>query len=240
MTTPSDDHPCTIDEIVAALTSPARAEELQGEEALVDAIAAAVIAHQPKELVPMTSRSRRLKIGLLAGAVVLSLAGVAAAATTTRVLPDRKPSAPVIAATTTLSTQPRRPRRRRRGPPRPSPPPRQRSPTRQRPSPTHRRPSRPVPAPRRHRSRLRRARPMSRTTVSTSATSRNTPPGPDHGKIVSAAAQSDCGKVAASDSRLSDTYHHAGQQLSRPARAEGQRQLEREQRRREGPGRGHG
>ena len=99
---PSDDHPCTIDEIVAAVTSPARAEELQGEEALVDAIAAAVIANQPKELVPMTSGSRPLKIGLLAGAAVLSLAGVAAAATTTRVLPDRKPSAPVIAATTTL------------------------------------------------------------------------------------------------------------------------------------------
>ena len=40
----------------------------------------------------MTLVPARCKIGLLAGAAVLSMAGVAAA--TTGVLPDRKPSAP--------------------------------------------------------------------------------------------------------------------------------------------------
>ena len=197
MTKPSDDHPRTIDEIVAALTSPARAEELQGEEALVDAIAAAVIANQPKELVPMTPRSRPLKIGLLAGAAVLSLAGVAAA--TTGILPDRKPTPPVISATTTTLD-----------------PTSTTTATLQGSATTIATATTAV-------SDQTTTVPDTSTTVSAGSSTpavaappcppdvqnhgqyvsdvaRNTPPGPDHGKIVSAAAQSDCGKVATSDS----------------------------------------
>lgn len=196
MTKPSDDHPRTIDEIVAALTSPPRAEELQGEEALVDAIAAAVIANQPKELVPMTPRSRPLKIGLLAGAAVLSLAGVAAA--TTGILPDRKPTPPVISATTTTLD-----------------PTSTTTATLQGSATTIATATTAV-------SDQTTTVPDTSTTVSAGSSTpavaappcppdvqnhgqyvsdvADTPPGPDHGKIVSAAAQSDCGKVATTDS----------------------------------------
>ena len=91
MTESGDEQLPSIEEILAVLQSPARAEELEAEEELVDAMAAVVIAAHDQELVPMHPRSRPLKLGVLAGAAVLSLAGVAAA---TGVLPDRKPSPP--------------------------------------------------------------------------------------------------------------------------------------------------
>jgi len=86
----------SISEIVSALRSPPRAEELEGGEALVDAMAAAVI-HDHEEPTPMPARSRSIKFGLLAGAAVLSVAGAAAAATA--VLPERKPDPPVVSTT---------------------------------------------------------------------------------------------------------------------------------------------
>jgi uncharacterized membrane protein YgcG len=100
MTEPREDLPHTIDAIVAALQSPARAEELEGEEALVGAMASAVAAIDHEEPASMTLRSRPLKFGLIAGVAVLSVAGVAAAAT--GALPERRPDRPV--ATTVLET----------------------------------------------------------------------------------------------------------------------------------------
>ena len=79
MTESGDEQLRTIDEILAVLQSPARAEELDGEEEMVEAMAAVVIAAHDEEPVPMQSRSRLLKLGVLAGAAVVSLAGVAAA-----------------------------------------------------------------------------------------------------------------------------------------------------------------
>ena len=100
MTEPREDSPHTIDAIVAALQSPARAEELEGEEALVGAMAAAVVAIDHEEPASMTFLPRPLKLGLIAGVAVLSVAGVAAAAT--GALPERRPDRPV--ATTVVET----------------------------------------------------------------------------------------------------------------------------------------
>ena len=100
MTEPREDSSSPIDAIVAALQSPARAEELEGEEALVEAMASAVAAIDHEEPASMTLRSRPLKFGLIAGVAVLSVAGVAAAAT--GALPERRPDRPV--ATTVLET----------------------------------------------------------------------------------------------------------------------------------------
>ena len=100
MTEPREDSPHTIDAIVAALQSPVRAEELEGEEALVGAMAAAVVAIDHEEPASMTFLPRPLKLGLIAGVAVLSVAGVAAAATGT--LPERRHDRPV--ATTVLET----------------------------------------------------------------------------------------------------------------------------------------
>ena len=100
MTEPREDSPHTIDAIVAALQSPARAEELEGEEALVGAMAAAVVAIDHEEPASMTFLPRPLKLGLIAGVAVLSVAGVAAAAT--GALPERRHDRPV--ATTVVET----------------------------------------------------------------------------------------------------------------------------------------
>ena len=75
---------------------------------MVEAMAAVVIAAHDQEPAPMHSRSRLLKLGVLAGAAVVSLAGVAAA---TGVLPDRKPAPPtgptiVVAPSASAVTMP--------------------------------------------------------------------------------------------------------------------------------------
>ena len=96
MTESGDEQLRTIDEILAVLQSPARAEELDGEGEMVEAMAAVVIAAHDQESAPMHSRSRLLKLGVLAGAAVVSLAGVAAATgccrTASRPLRPARPS----------------------------------------------------------------------------------------------------------------------------------------------------
>ena len=80
MTDSPDDQFSTIEEVMAALRSPARADELQDEEEVVAAMAAVTLTDGPKEFAPMTTtRSRSIKVAVIAGAAVLSLAGVAAA-----------------------------------------------------------------------------------------------------------------------------------------------------------------
>ena len=194
MTESGDEQLRTIDEILAVLQSPARAEELDGEEEMVEAMAAVVIAAHDQEPVPMQSRSRLLKLGVLAGAAVVSLAGVAAA---TGVLPDRKPAPPtgptiVVAPSASAVTMPQDPTTT---------------------SVAAAAATVAVPA----------TPADTSTTVATDAAAaaapavsappcppdvvnhgeyvsrvaRETPSGPDHGKIVAAAAQSDCGKPTA-------------------------------------------
>jgi hypothetical protein len=194
MTEPGDDQPPTMDEILATLQSPARARELEGEEALVDAMAAAIIVDHPEELAHMTSRTRPVKLGLLAGAAVLSLAGVAAAAT--GVLPDGKPARPPISTSTTIAeaalTATTEPTGTMTIP---------ETTTTSAPAATITVPDTttvaggaalsvpPVSAPpcpadvRNHGDYVSRV-------------AHETPPGPDHGRIVAAAAQSDCGQLA--------------------------------------------
>ena len=190
MTESGDEQLRTIDEILAVLQSPARAEELDGEGEMVEAMAAVVIAAHDQEPAPMHSRSRFLKLGVLAGAAVVSLAGVAAA---TGVLPDRKPAPPtgptiVVAPSASAVTMP------------------QDSTT----TSVAAAATAAVPA----------TTADTSTTVATvaaaaalsappcppdvvnhgdyvSRVARDTPSGPDHGKIVAAAAQSDCGKPTA-------------------------------------------
>jgi hypothetical protein len=190
MTESGDEQLRTIDEILAVLQSPARAEELDGEDEMVEAMAAVVIAAHDEEPVLMHSRSRPFKLGVLAGAAVLSLAGVAAA---TGVLPDRKttpPTAPTIVVTPTARTV-----------------------------------TIPQDSTTTSGAAAATAAAVPATVADTSTTdasaaaptvsappcppdvlnhgdyvsrvARDTPPGPDHGKIVSAAAQSDCGKPTA-------------------------------------------
>lgn len=216
MTESGDEQLRTIDEILAVLQSPARAEELDGEEELVAAMAAVVVAAHDQELAPMHSRSRPLKLGVLAGAAVLSLAGVAAAA---GVLPDRKPSrptAPTIVVTSSPSavTLPQDPGTISVAVA----------------AATATVPATVVDTPTTVASAAAAAAP----TLSAppcppdvvnhgdyvSRVARDTPPGPDHGKIVSAAAQSDCGKptappasaaVAAAPPRQGSSDHAPGQ-----------------------------
>jgi hypothetical protein len=91
MTDSRDDQFFTLEDVVEALRSPARADELQDEDEVVAAMAAAIL-DRPKELAPVTTtRSRPLKVAVIAGAAVVSLAGVAAA---TGALPDRAPKPP--------------------------------------------------------------------------------------------------------------------------------------------------
>ena len=210
MTESGDEQLRTIDEILAVLRSPARAEELDGEEEMVDAMAAMVIAAHDEEPAPMHSRSRPLKLGVLAGAAVLSLAGVAAA---TGVLPDRTttpPKAPTIIVaptnaaamlpqdSTTISVA--------------------RAATTATAA-TAADTSTTVPA-----VTAAAAAAAAAPTVSAppcppdvvnhgdyvSRVARDTPPGPDHGAIVSAAAQSDCGKPNASPASTSPVPAPAG------------------------------
>ena len=198
-----EDSPHTIDAIVAALQSPAWAEELEGEEALVGAMAAAVVAIDHEEPASMTFRSRPLKLGLIAGVAVLSVAGVAAAWPRAHC-----PNGVPIDRSPRPCWRRRRPRlrrrlsTRRRSTPRPS---------------THRRPSRRRPARRRSAPRPRAVTPGTPDGVVqgpaanrpvrprcpadvvnhgqyVSGVAHETPPGPGHGEVVSAVAQSDCGK----------------------------------------------
>jgi hypothetical protein len=195
MTESGDEQLRTIDEILAVLQSPARAGELDGEEEMVEAMAAVVITAHDEEPAPMHSRSRPLKLGVLAGAAMLSLAGVAAA---TGVLPDRKttpPTAPtiVVAPTASAVTMP------------------QDSTTT---TVAEAATTATVPATVADTSTTDAsvaAAAAAAPTVSAppcppdvlnhgdyvSRVARDTPPGPDHGKIVSAAANSDCGKPSA-------------------------------------------
>ena len=160
---------------------------------LPDDQADAVLAAHDQEPVPMHSRSRLLKLGVLAGAAVVSLAGAAAA---TGVLPDRQPAPPtgptiVVAPSASAVTMP------------------QLSTT----TSIAAAATAAVPA----------TTADTSTTVATDAAAaaapavsappcppdvvnhgdyvsrvaRDTPPGPDHGTIVAAAAQSDCGKPTA-------------------------------------------
>ena len=196
MTEPREDSPLTIDAIVDALQSPARAEELEGEEALVGAMAAAVVAIDHEEPASMTSRSRPLKLGLIAGVAVLSVAGVAAAAT--GALPERRPDRPV--ATTVVETTSTSPSATTVDATTLDPT----TTVSPSPSPTDVAPTNPagiveaadvvqgqgVPA---------IAPPCPDDVVNhgqyVSGVAHDTPPGPGHGEVVSAAAQSDCGKV---------------------------------------------
>ena len=194
MTESGDEQLRTIDEILAVLQSPARAEELDGEGEMVEAMAAVVIAAHDQEPAPMHSRSRLFKLGVLAGAAVVSLAGVAAA---TGVLPDRKPAPPtgptiVVAPSASAVTMP------------------QDSTTT---SVAATATTAAMPATTADTSTTVATAAAAAATPAASAppcppdvvnhgdyvsrVARDTPPGPDHGKIVAAAAQSDCGKPTA-------------------------------------------
>jgi hypothetical protein len=195
MTESGDDQFLTIDDVVEVLQSPARADELQGEEEMVAAMGAVILADGPKELALVTTaRSRPLTLAVIAGAAVLSLAGVAAA---TGVLPDRAPGKPPVTSVVTSTNA---------------------SASAARTSATTS-----TTAPSTTRAADTTTTGLDTTTTAAAATAaaaptisappcpadvtnhgdyvsrvaHDTPPGPDHGKIVSAAAQSDCGKAAA-------------------------------------------
>ena len=203
MTEPREDSPHTIDAIVAALQSPARAEELEGEEALVGAMAAAVVAIDHEEPVSMTFLPRPLKLGLIAGVAVLSVAGVAAAAT--GALPERRPDRPV--ATTVLETTSTSPEVTAAAVTAADPT-TVLSPST---SPTEAATTTPAGSPgiaelAQGLGALPGSAPPCPDDVENhgqyvSDVAQGTPPGPGHGEVVSAAAQSDCGKdVATTDS----------------------------------------
>ncbi len=204
MTESGDEQLRTIDEILAVLQSPARVEELDGEEEMVEAMAAVVIAAHDQEPAPMHSRSRFLKLGVLAGAAVVSLAGVAAA---TGVLPDRKPASPTgptivvapsasavttsqdststsVAASATTAAVPATPADT----------------------------STTVATAAAAATPAVSAPPCPPDVVNhgdyVSRVARDTPPGPDHGKIVAAAAQSECGKPPAASAPAAATTGH--------------------------------
>jgi hypothetical protein len=196
MTESGDEQLRTIDEILAILQSPARAEELDGEDELIEAMAAEVIAAHDQEPAPMHSRSRPLQFGVLVGAAVLSVAGVAAAA---GVLPDRRPApptAPTIVVEPSASAATAREHV---------------TPISVDAASAVTVPATAADTPTTVATDVAAAAAAAAPTVSAprcprdvvnhgdyvSGVARDTPPGPDHGQIVAAAAQSDCGKPTA-------------------------------------------